>query len=155
MTALIPKNAISDLEIENCFDVMSELRPHLERNQFLKTIRNMGLQGFHLGYLKEGQNTIAVAGYRFARNLFLGKHLYIDDFVTSQKFRSKGYGNILYRWLRDQAVNNGCNYIHLDSGITREEAHRFYFKQGLTISSFHFREKLDQGGDIIKSIVGT
>ena len=145
MIDLTPKNAISDLEIENCFDVMSELRPYLERNQFLKTIRDMELKGFYLGYLEEGQNIIAVAGYRFARNLFLGKHLYIDDLVTSEKFRLKGYGNILYRWLRDQALNNGCNYIHLDSGINREEAHRFYFKQGSTISSFHFREKLDHG----------
>ena len=67
-----PKNAISDLEIENCFDVMSELRPHLERNQFLKTIRDMELQGFHLDYLKEDQNTIAVTGYRFATICFWG-----------------------------------------------------------------------------------
>ena len=146
MTDLMPKNAISDLEIENCFDVMSELRPHLERNQFLGTIRDLELQGFQLGYLEEGQQVIAVAGYRFARNLFLGKHLYIDDLVVSQRLRSKGYGNILYMWLRDHALTNGCSYIHLDSGVNRMEAHRFYFRQGLTISSFHFREKLNHGG---------
>ena len=87
---------------------------------------------------------MAVADYRIAKNLFLGKHLYIDDLVTSQKLRSRGYGKTLYKWLRDQALNAGSSYFHLDSVVHRGETHRFYFRQGLTISSFHFREKLDQ-----------
>ena len=140
---MIPKNAKSDLEIERCFDVMSELRPQLKRNQFLKTIRELELQSFHLAYLEADKKVVAVAGYRFAKNLFLGKHLYIDDLVTSQKNRSKGYGNILYMWIRGQALNEGCRFIHLDSAVHRGDTHRFYFRQGLTISSFHFREKLD------------
>ena len=90
MSNLIPKNAKSDLEIERCFDVMSELRTHLERDQFLETVRDMELQGFQLVYLEEDER--AVAGYRIAKNLFLGKHQYIDDLVTSKKIRSRGYG---------------------------------------------------------------
>ena len=144
MSDLTPKNAISDLEIERCFDVMSELRTHLERNQFLETVRDMELQGFQLAYLEENEEVVAVVGYRIAQNLFLGKHLYIDDLVTSQKNRSRGYGTALYMWLRDHALNEGCSCIHLDSGVHRGETHRFYFRQGLTISSFHFRERLDQ-----------
>ena len=144
MNNLILKNAISDVEIERCFDVMSELRTHLVSNQFLETVRDMEFQGFQLAYLEEDEKVIAVAGYRIAKNLFLGKHLYIDDLVTSQKIRSIGYGKTLYKWLRDQALNAGCSYIHLDSVVHRGETHRFYFRQGLTISSFHFREKLDQ-----------
>ena len=87
MSNLIPKNAKSDLEIERCFDVMSELWTHLVRNQFLETVRDMELQGFQLAYLEEDEKVVAVAGYRIAKNLFLGKHLYIDDLVTSQKIR--------------------------------------------------------------------
>ena len=146
MSNSVPKNAQSDLEIESCFDVMSELRPNLKRNNFLETIRDVELQGFQLAYLEEDEQVIAVAGYRFAKNLFLGKHLYIDDLVASQKIRSRGHGNRLYMWLRDQALDAGCSYIHLDSRVDRREAHRFYFRQGLTISSFHFREKLDYVG---------
>ena len=87
MTKLIPKNAISDVEIERYFDVMSELRTHLECDQFLETVRDMELQGFQLAYLEEDEKVVAVAGFRIAKNLFLGKHLYIDDLVTSQKIR--------------------------------------------------------------------
>ena len=142
MNNLISKNAISDSEIERCFDIMSELRTDLERNQFLETVRDLELYGFQLAYLAEHEVIVSVAGYRITKNLFLGKHLYIDDLVTSQKARSKGYGHILYMWLRDQGLNAGCSCIHLDSAVNREKAHGFYFRQGLTISSFHFRENL-------------
>lgn len=143
MSELNPKIAESDDEIENCFDVMAELRTHLKRDQFLETVREMEKQGFKLAFLKDGENIVAVAGYRIATNLFLGKHLYIDDLVTSQKIRSQGYGKILYNWLRDVAKTTGCSYIHLDSAVHRGDTHRFYFREGLAISSFHFREKLD------------
>jgi len=93
MPELSPQIATTDSEIENCFDVMAELRTHLGRNTFLKTVRDMEQQGFQLAYLKDNDNVVAVAGYRIASNLFLGKHLYIDDIVTSQKVRSRGYGD--------------------------------------------------------------
>jgi ribosomal protein S18 acetylase RimI-like enzyme len=143
MKNLVPKKATSDAEIERCFDIMSELRTHLERSKFLGTVREMEQQGFQLAYLEDGENIVAVAGYRIAQNLFLGKHLYIDDIVTSQKIRSRGYGNTLYKWLREEAQKEKCKFIHLDSAVHRGDTHRFYFRQGLTISSFHFREKLD------------
>ncbi len=110
---------------------------------FLETVREMELQGFQLAYLVDKENIVSVAGYRIASNLFLGKHLYIDDIVTSQKIRSKGYGDTLYKWLRNEAKKNKCKFIHLDSAVQRGDTHRFYFKQGLSISSFHFREKLN------------
>ena len=143
MTKPIPRNARTDKEIDMCFDVMSELRTNLQREEFLGAIRQMEGQGFHLIYLKDDGNVVAVAGYRIAFNLFLGKHLYIDDLVTSQSVRSKGYGETIYNWIKNEAKKAECKFIHLDSAVHRHESHRFYFRQGLVISSFHFREKLD------------
>jgi GNAT superfamily N-acetyltransferase len=143
MTKLTPQNARSDEEIDMCFDVMLELRTSLQRDTFLETIRVMEKQGFHLAFLKDQGDVVALAGYRIAHNLFLGKHLYIDDLVTSKSARSKGYGETMYSWLKKEAKNAECKFIHLDSATHRGDTHRFYFRQGLTISSFHFREKLD------------
>ena len=44
----MPKQAITDQEVENCFEVMSELRPHLKRENFLETIRAMETEGYKL-----------------------------------------------------------------------------------------------------------
>ncbi len=72
----------------------------------------------------------------------MGKHLYVDDLVTSKGARSQGYGEKMVTWLRDKAKNNDCNFYHLDSGTHRGEAHKFYFRQGFTIASYHFSEQL-------------
>ena len=138
------KKAETDSEIQNCFDVMSELRPHLSRDSFLLTVKAMKTEGFNLVYLEEGEGVVAVAGYRIYSNLFMGKHLYVDDLVTAEKCRSKGYGEQLIGWLRDTATQADCNYLHLDSGTHRGHAHKFYFSQGMTIASFHFSEKLSK-----------
>ena len=48
----------------------------------------------------------------------------------------------LLDWLKAEARRLECAEIHLDSGTQREDAHRFYFREGLTINCFHFRQKL-------------
>ena len=140
----MPKIAETDHEIEDCFEVLSELRPHLEKKDFLKTVREMEKQGFKIVYLKESDNVVAAAGYRISNNLFMGKNLYVDDLVTSDKQRSKGYGEKLIQWLRQEALKEKCNVFHLDSGTQRGAAHKFYFKQGFTIASYHFSETLNK-----------
>ena len=136
------KLAITDHDIEKCFPVMLELRPHLQATMFVQLVREMQQQGFQLAYIEDNGVVVAVAGYRIVTNLFMGKNLYVDDLITSEKERSKGYGDSLLAWLRALAIENSCHYLHLDSGTHREQAHKFYFRQGLTISSFHFSEAL-------------
>ncbi len=141
----MPINAKTDDEIQNCFDVMSELRTHLTRENFLATIRHMESEGYRLAYIEDDERVVAVAGYRIYTNLFLGKNLYVDDLVTSASVRSKGYGKQMLDWLRDKARDTGCRSFHLDSGTARGQAHKFYFDQGFTISSYHFNEQLTDG----------
>ena len=139
----MPRIAISDTEILNCFDTVAELRPHLKKDQFLATVREMEKGGYQLLYIEDDSAVVAVAGFRIARNLHMGKHLYVDDLVTAESQRSKGYGETLVRWLRELAIKEGCTYLHLDSGTHRGRAHKFYFEQGFTIASYHFSEELN------------
>lgn len=138
----MPQKAITDNDIESCFDVVSELRPHLEKSEFLALVRSMEKDGFTMAFEKSEGKVVAVAGYRINTNLFMGKHLYVDDLVTSATVRSKGFGEVMIKWLRDIAKDADCKWLHLDSGTQRGGAHKFYFKQGFTIASYHFSEKL-------------
>ena len=141
----MPKDAKTDAEILNCFDVMAELRTHLKRDEFLSTIRRMEADGFRLAYIEDDDTVVAVAGYRIYTNLFLGRNLYVDDLVTSANARSRGHGEEMIKWLRDKASEAGCRAYHLDSGTQRGQAHKFYFNQGFTITSYHFSEQLING----------
>ena len=139
----IPVVARTDEDISRCFFVVSELRPHLEENSFVTTVRGMEAEGYRLAFIEEDGIVVAAAGYRIQTNLFMGKNLYVDDLVSSNESRSKGHGKAMMDWLRDLAIESGCTHLHLDSGTQRHRAHRFYLRQGMDIASFHFSEKLD------------
>ncbi len=138
------RSAISDEDIITCYEVMSELRPHLQKDTFLEQIREMEKEGFRMAFVEDDGDIVAVAGYRIFNSLFMGKNLYVDDLVTSAVRRSSGFGSQLMDWLRKLAKTEGCQYLHLDSGTQREQAHKFYFREGMTISSFHFAESLSE-----------
>ncbi|HEX9707829.1 MAG TPA: GNAT family N-acetyltransferase [Steroidobacteraceae bacterium] len=135
----------TDDAIASCYDVMAELRPHVSRTEFLPVVRAMQTDGLRLACIRESGRVVAVAGYRLSTNLFYGKHLYVDDLVTSDSERSKGYGKELLAWLRALAVANDCDAFHLDSGVQRKRAHQFYLREGLELSSYHFSERLKPG----------
>ena len=86
----------------------------------------------------------AVAGFRIARNLAWGRHLYVDDLSTLPEARGHGYGAALMEWLIERAREEGCAELHLDSGVgpERESAHRLYFGSRLRIASYHFTRVL-------------
>ena len=138
----MPEHADSDAEIADCYDVMAELRPHISREEFLPLIRRMQGDGFRLACIRDEGRVVAVAGYRFSTNLFYGDNLYVDDLVTSETERSKGYGKELLAWLHAIAVERGCRAFHLDSGVQRKRAHEFYLREGLELSSYHFSVRL-------------
>jgi hypothetical protein len=45
-------------------------------------------------------------------------------------------------WLLDRARAADCAALHLDSGTQRADAHRFYEREGLSVSSYHFQIEL-------------
>ena len=129
----------SDEDIGRCFPVMLQLRPHLQPEQFLPTVRAQEAGGYRLAMLEDGGEVRAVAGYRVMDNLVSGRILYVDDLVTDSAVRSKGHGKALLGWLEARAREAGCRTLELDSGVQRFDAHRFYLTNRMIISSHHFR----------------
>jgi GNAT superfamily N-acetyltransferase len=82
--------------------------------------------------------TKCVAGYRFSECLCWGKFMYVDDLVTDEQARSENYGHKMMAWLVDEAKENGCKRVHLDSGVQRHSAHRFYLRERMDIIAYHF-----------------
>ena len=93
------------------------------------------------GFGRRGRAT-CVAGFRIQEYLYCGKHLYVDDLITDGSTRSQGHGKRMLDWLTEEARRADCVQLHLDSGVQRPHAHRFYFREGLTISAYHFRKDL-------------
>lgn len=130
--------AETDEQIERCFPVMLELRPHLERGTWLRLIRAMQREGYILAALEADGAVQAVAGFRVNVLLVSGKTLYVDDLVTREASRSKAHGAALLQWLIQHARDRDCDSFGFDSGVHRFRAHRFYFREGMHVSAYHF-----------------
>jgi GNAT superfamily N-acetyltransferase len=135
--------AESEADIARCQPVMLELRPHLTGQDFVAIVRRQQKTGYLLAYLEDDGEVRSVAGYRFMETLGCGKILYVDDLVTHAANRSAGYGGRLFDWLVEQARAARCHEFHLDSGVQRFDAHRFYLCHGMNIVWHHFSLKLD------------
>ena len=137
------QEAINDEQILATREVMRQLRPRIAPDEYLSTVRRMmQTDGYHLAALYEDGIVRAVAGYRFIEMLYCGKIMYVDDLNTDEQARSKGHGKTLMDWLKTAARERGCGQLHLDSGVQRESTHRFYFRERLTINSYHFHVDL-------------
>jgi GNAT superfamily N-acetyltransferase len=90
----------------------------------------------------EGDAVRGVAVYRITENTFEGLHLYCDDLVTDERARSTGVGRALMEHMQKLARAAGCEAYTLDSGTQRQQAHKFYFREGMVVTSFHFRKPL-------------
>lgn len=130
--------AESDVEVAACYPVMAELRPHLSEETFVARVRSQERQGYRLAYLAQSSGPVAVAGFRFGESLSWGRFLYVDDLVTASSHRSRGFGAELLSWLTELGKKEGCDQLHLDSGIHRKDAHRFYEREGLRPIAHHF-----------------
>jgi len=140
--------AHTDAEIESCFEVMLQLRPDLERAAFVPLVRRLQGAGYRLAMLIGDENeapgkVVALAGFRLGESLAWKRYLYVDDLVTLPNQRSKGYGAALLHWLTQFAEQQNCQQFHLDSGVQRIEAHRFYQRENMQVTSYHFAKRLN------------
>jgi GNAT superfamily N-acetyltransferase len=138
-SAAVVKRVVTPAEIDATFAVMQQLRPAIVGQEYRTTVQRMMAAGFHLAAVVVDGDVQAVAGYRFAEGLAWGRYMYVDDLVTAQNERSRGHGKLLLGWLKDEAGAHGCGELHLDSGVQRHGAHRFYLRERMDISAYHFK----------------
>jgi GNAT superfamily N-acetyltransferase len=139
--------AQTDREIELCYEVMSELRPHIGREEFLPRVRRQEKNwGFRLVYASGGGEIRAVGGFRVAEWLAGGKYLEIEDLVARDGERSKGYGGEIFDWLVDYARAENCEQLRLVSHVVRFGAHRFYLRRKMNIEAHYFSMRLSPNG---------
>jgi GNAT superfamily N-acetyltransferase len=120
-----------------------ELRPHVGSSEAMtERIDAQRAAGYRVAAAFDDgeEDAAAVAGFRIGENLAWGRFLYVDDLVTRVARRGRGHADAVMAWVSEEATRAGCGELHLDSGVgpDREDAHRFYFRHRLRITSYHF-----------------
>ncbi|MGR3763021.1 GNAT family N-acetyltransferase [Rossellomorea sp. NS-SX7] len=124
------RQAIRELTERNdwieAFPVMKQLRTDLTEETYLELLEAMRKDGYVLfGYYHE-KRLVSLAGLSWRVNFYNKRHVFIYDLVTDSAHRSSGHGEKLLDFIHQWAGENGAEYVALESGVHRTDAHRFY-----------------------------
>lgn len=137
------KKMLSDSDLQSTYPVMKQLRTHVGEQEYVERVkRQKAAAGYEVAAVIDDGQVRCVAGYRISECLSWGKFLYVDDLVSDQNGRSKNYGKQMMDWLLAEARKHGCQELHLDSGVQRHGAHRFYLRERMDITCYHFAMKI-------------
>jgi GNAT superfamily N-acetyltransferase len=121
--------------------VHRQLRPHLA--DYVGRMREVLAAGAQMAVAVDGGGEVrGVTVFRILEKTHSGRDLYCDDLVTDEMRRSTGVGHALVQYMEGVCRERGCDTFSLDSGAQRQQAHKFYFREGMTITSFHFDKKI-------------
>ncbi len=130
-------------EARNVFPVMKELRDHLDEQSFLKLFSvAQSESGYTLIGAHEGQDCLGLMGFRILSDFVHGRHLYVDDLVVSEKFRSKGLGSRLLEEAKRIAEGSDCKLLRLCTGIQNEKGKAFYERNGWALKAVAYKIKI-------------
>jgi GNAT superfamily N-acetyltransferase len=143
LDSIIIKQLLTNDEWIRAFPIMKQLRTKLTPEMYIDLVQEMKKDGYQLFALLVNDEIISLAGVRKSINFYNKHHLFVYDLVTSPSHRSKGYGEQLLEHIHSYAKNIGAEYVALESGITRSEAHRFYENRlGYEKWCYSFRKKI-------------
>ena len=127
--------------LEKSESVHRQLRPQLPA-AYAARMREIFAAGGRMAVVVTDGEVVSVAVWRLIEDTNTGRRVYVDDLVSDAARRSTGAGRLLLDWLEDKARHLGCAALTLDSGVQRHDAHRFYFREGMTILAYSFRKAL-------------
>lgn len=108
------------------FPIMKQLRADLTETTYLELLKEMQKDGYKLMGLSANGKIVSLAGFSWRVNFYNRRHIYINDLVTDEANRSHGYGEKLLTYIHNWAKEHEAEYVALESGIHRLNAHRFY-----------------------------
>ena len=145
MDTLTIKEIKTREEIIEAFQVMKQLRTHLNESTYLELVLDaQEKNGYKMFTLVDGSNIVAVIGFKPMITLYYGRFVWICDLVSDKKKRSKGYGEKLLTYVHNWAKENNYENVALSSGLQRTDAHRFYEnKMNYDKVSYVFKKNLE------------
>ena len=121
---------------------MKELRPHLSYEEFVEIYEESNkANGYEIVAIESDGKILALMGYRFLSDYVRGKHVYIDDLVSTESARSQGLGAKLLAYADEIAKQNGCKSLRLCTGVENTRGSQFYEKNGWTKRAYAYTKK--------------
>ncbi|MCJ8163856.1 GNAT family N-acetyltransferase [Pontibacter sp. E15-1] len=125
------------------YRLVQQLNPSMPKERYKELLQQMLPSGYRMvGAFNEAGACVGLSGFWVGTKLYSGKYLEPDNFVVDAAYRSAGVGKLLSDWMLEEAQRLHCDTVMLDAYVTNGPAHRFYFREGFHVKSFHFFKSL-------------
>lgn len=132
-------NTVSDLKW--FYPTIKQLRSELSYEDYLSMYEKAHINdGYELLAITRGEEVFAVIGYRILYDFVHGKHVYIDDLITAELHRAKGFGTKLLSHVEGIAKTLCCTKLRLCTGIKNELGKKFYEKQDWDLKAVVYKK---------------
>ena len=136
------KGEVLDAELLRASErVHRQLRPHLQAD-YVGRMKEVLAGGAEMAVAVVDGAVAGLTVFRVLEKTHSGRELYCDDLVTDEARRSTGVGHALIGYMERVARSRACDTFALDSGTQRQQAHKFYFREGMVVTSFHFNKRI-------------
>ncbi|MBC5775707.1 GNAT family N-acetyltransferase [Pontibacter sp. KCTC 32443] len=122
--------------------LIQQLNPTMAADKYAQLLRQMLPNGYRMVGVFDAAVCVGLSGFWINTKLYSGKYLEIDNFIVDAAYRSQQLGKRLADWLYNEAEKEGCQTIMLDAYTSNHGAHKFYFREGFHIKSYHFYKSL-------------
>ena len=127
--------------LEN-FKILKEVYPKLTLKEYKYKLNDMLSNNYKQVGIYNKNECIGLTGYWIGTKLWCNKYFELDNIVISKKYRSKGIGEELFKYMEAKARKEKCSIISLDTYTNNFKAHKFFYNQGYIPKGFHFIKKL-------------
>jgi GNAT superfamily N-acetyltransferase len=135
--------------LPSCLTVHAQLRSNLSKftsEDYVQYIQQLN-QPHICGIIRKTESetiVLALAVYRTFLTTYDTIRFEIDDLIVDEKERNRGLGTRLLHYVIEQAKQGGVLRILVHCDLTNTDAHRFFFRLGLTVFLFEFYVKNNQ-----------
>lgn len=100
-------------ELQIAYEVVSQLHTLLTYKEFEDLIYDMRYMDYKMIGIFETDTLVAYAGVSIQTNLHHKRHLVVFELITDEKYRDKGYREMMLNYINDYAKVGMCESVVL------------------------------------------
>lgn len=128
------------------YPLIRQLSPGVTEERYAYLLDDMLAHGYRMAAVFEDSACLGLSGFWVSSKIYSGRYMELDNVVIDSEHRSKGVGKMLYDFLLDVALQEGCEMLMLDAYLENERAHAFYEREGFIKRGYHFLNRIGGGG---------
>jgi len=105
-------------------------------------ILEMANQSYECIGIYNSNNLIGICGLWYQTRHYAGKSVETDHIIIDKKYRNKGIGDLLFKFVYSYAQEKDCKWVELNTYVSNYPSHKFYYNQGFVIKGYHFIKEL-------------